>query len=65
VLCHAPVNPTLVPQCSQPGHPISQAAKLRHDGAWWAQATKGMDFTRPDHLDSARFNAILWAGLKM
>jgi len=65
VLCHAPVNPTLVPQCSQPGHPISQAAKLRHDGGWWAQATKGMDFTRPDHLDSARFNAILWAGLKM
>lgn len=35
-----------------------------HSGAWWARATQGMDFSVADHLDSAKFNAILWQGLK-
>lgn len=35
-----------------------------HDGAWWAHATAGMDFSIADHLDSTRFNQILWEGLK-
>ena len=34
-----------------------------HDGAYWARATRGMDFSVADHLDSARFNRILWQGL--
>jgi len=34
-----------------------------HDGAWWARATKGMDFSVADHLDSGKFNQILWEGL--
>jgi hypothetical protein len=25
---------------------------------------KGLDFTSSDHVDAARFNQILWAGLK-
>ena len=31
--------------------------------AWWAAAMKGQDFSVEDHLDTARFNAALWAGL--
>ncbi|HET9784469.1 MAG TPA: hypothetical protein VFP94_05840, partial [Terriglobales bacterium] len=34
-----------------------------HDGAYWARATRGMDFSVADHLDSAKFNRILWQGL--
>ncbi len=36
----------------------------RHDGAWWARQTQGMDFSIADHLDSAKFNRILWEGLR-
>ena len=25
---------------------------------------EGLDFSRSDHLDTARFNRLLWAGLK-
>ncbi|MGH9393245.1 MAG: bifunctional YncE family protein/alkaline phosphatase family protein [Terriglobales bacterium] len=32
-------------------------------GPWWARATRGMDFSAADHLDSAAFNRILWNGL--
>ncbi|HXE32022.1 MAG TPA: beta-propeller fold lactonase family protein [Terriglobales bacterium] len=35
-----------------------------HDGAYWARLTQGMDFREADHLDSAKFNQILWDGLK-
>jgi YVTN family beta-propeller protein len=35
-----------------------------HDGAYWARATRGMDFSVADHLDSAKFNHILWQGLR-
>lgn len=48
------------------GLPIPHAtAALQptHSGAWWAKATAGMDFFVADHLDSAKFNAILWRGL--
>jgi DNA-binding beta-propeller fold protein YncE len=31
--------------------------------AWWAASMKGQDFSVEDHLDTARFNASLWAGL--
>ncbi len=31
--------------------------------SWWAAAMKGQDFSVEDHLDTARFNAALWAGL--
>ena len=32
--------------------------------AYWAAAMAGQDFSREDHLDTARFNAALWKGLK-
>ncbi len=37
--------------------------KPTHDAAYWANATKGFDFSSEDRLDSAAFNRILWAGL--
>ncbi|MGH9520591.1 MAG: bifunctional YncE family protein/alkaline phosphatase family protein, partial [Terriglobales bacterium] len=49
------------------GLPIAKAAAAlhpTHTGAWWARQTQGMDFSVADHLDSARFNAILWRGLR-
>ncbi len=36
--------------------------KPLHDGAWWAAQTKGMDFQVEDHLDTPKFNRVLWQG---
>jgi len=36
--------------------------KPLHDGAWWAAQTAGMDFRTEDHLDTAKFNHVLWEG---
>ncbi|AXC14579.1 hypothetical protein ACPOL_5329 [Acidisarcina polymorpha] len=33
-----------------------------HDASWWAERTRGMDFRVEDHLDTAKFNQILWEG---
>jgi DNA-binding beta-propeller fold protein YncE len=33
-----------------------------HDAQWWAAATRGMDFSIPDHLDTAKYNRVLWTG---
>jgi YVTN family beta-propeller protein len=33
-----------------------------HDAAWWAEQSKGMDFSVEDHLDTAKFNHVLWEG---
>lgn len=33
-----------------------------HDSTWWAAQTRGMDFLIPDHLDTAKYNRILWQG---
>ena len=35
-----------------------------HTAAYWANVTKGMDFSVEDHVDGRRFNHILWQGLK-
>jgi hypothetical protein len=34
------------------------------DASYWAEKLAGFDFTKSDHLDTERFNRILWAGLK-
>ena len=36
----------------------------RHNAAYWAEQTKGFDFSVEDKLDTDRFNQILWNGLK-
>ncbi len=64
ILCEPPVDPTLVPECSNPGkRPITTAVKSLHDGKWWAQATKGFNFSHPDMVDADAFNRILWRGI--
>jgi len=35
-----------------------------HDAAYWAEKTAGFDFSSEDKLDSARFNLVLWKGMK-
>ncbi|HEV2315184.1 MAG TPA: hypothetical protein VGR94_07750 [Candidatus Acidoferrales bacterium] len=37
--------------------------KPRHDAAYWAAKTKGMDFSVEDRVDPAKFNRIVWYGL--
>jgi DNA-binding beta-propeller fold protein YncE len=64
ILCQPPVDPTLVPECKNPGdRPITAAVKPLHDGAWWARATKGFNFKHPDMINSDLFNRILWKGI--
>lgn len=46
---------------------FSQAARLDpprplYNAAWWARQTRGMDFSVEDHLDTPKYNRILWAG---
>ncbi len=62
-LCAPPVAPDLAPACSNPGVPKSAAVTQAHGGAWWAAMTAGMDFTHPDRVDPARFNALLEYGI--
>jgi hypothetical protein len=38
-------------------------SKPLHDGAWWVEQTKGMDFSREDRLDSNRYNHLVWRGV--
>jgi DNA-binding beta-propeller fold protein YncE len=52
-------------------HPPARQAAARPAGVlpersaqWWAAAMAGQDFSAEDKLDTARFNAALWAGLK-
>ena len=64
ILCEPPVDPTLVPECKNPGNRrITAGVKPLHDGAWWAQATKGFNFNHPDMINSDLFNRILWRGI--
>ena len=38
--------------------------KPTHDAAYWAEATKGFDFSHEDALyDPEKFNRIVWEGL--
>jgi hypothetical protein len=34
-----------------------------HSAQYWAQVTRGMDFSDADRIDSADYNRILWKGL--
>jgi hypothetical protein len=63
-LCKPPVKADLIPECALPSLPRTAAVKQLHNGSWWAEATKQFDFRRPDALNSAEFNLILWHGIK-
>lgn len=62
-LCAPPVQNDLVPACFSPAAKKTQRVADLHDGAWWADRTRGMDFSRPDHLDGAYYNALLQLGM--
>jgi hypothetical protein len=38
--------------------------KPRHDADYWARVTAGMDFSEADRVPVARFNRVLWDGMK-
>jgi len=38
--------------------------KPTHDAAWWEAQTKGMDFSKADHVNPQAFNLVVWKGLK-
>jgi len=63
-LCQPPVDPKLIPECQDPTAAKTPAMPSLHDGAWWAKATKQYHFSRPDALDAAAFNRLLWLGVK-
>eukprot|EP01042_Synura_sphagnicola_P022801 gene22801-29060_t len=60
-----PLDATALPR------PAGQQAQARPAGVlperpatWWEAAMAGQNFAEEDKLDTARFNATLWAGLK-
>jgi YVTN family beta-propeller protein len=63
-LCLPPVSPDLVPECKDSNILRTNAVPSLHNGAWWANATKQFNFTRPDALNAAAFNHLLWRGIK-
>jgi YVTN family beta-propeller protein len=42
----------------------SSYARPKHDAAYWAAKTKGMDFSVEDHVDPEKFNRIVWYGIE-
>jgi YVTN family beta-propeller protein len=63
-LCRTPVDPNLVPACSDPNAVKTAAIPLQKNKQWWAEKTKGFFFAVEDKLDPEKFNRILWAGVK-
>ena len=63
-LCLAPVSPDLIPECKDSSVLRTQNVPSLHNGAWWAKATKQFNFKRPDALNTAAFNHLLWRGIK-
>jgi YVTN family beta-propeller protein len=64
ILCQAPVDPSLVPDCADPNAPKTTAVRSRHDAHWWANATKEFYFDEADRLDADAFNRVLWSGIQ-
>jgi len=62
-LCEPPVNPNLIPECKYSSVSRTPSLSSLHDGAWWANATKDFNFRRPDAINSAVFNRLLWRGV--
>jgi hypothetical protein len=58
----SPVDPNLVPACSNPSAKISPVLPELHDAEWWAANLKNFNFHDADRLDTAAFNRILWQG---
>jgi hypothetical protein len=62
-LCTAPVDPNLVPACSNPSAKITPVLPELHNAAWWAENLKNFDFHDADRNDADAFNRVLWKGI--
>jgi DNA-binding beta-propeller fold protein YncE len=38
--------------------------KSTHDAAWWEAQTRGMDFSKADHVNPDVFNRLVWKGVR-
>jgi YVTN family beta-propeller protein len=59
--------PAVLRTTQLPLPPASAGEKIaepRRDAAYWTENSQGFDFSVEDRLDSARFNLVLWNGLK-
>ncbi len=63
-LCAAPVNPDFIPACKDPSLVTTPAIPSLHDGNYWAEKTKGFNYSREDLVEADVFNPILWTGIK-
>jgi DNA-binding beta-propeller fold protein YncE len=63
ILCGGLVAKDLVPACANPAALRTQRVADLHDAAWWAKATVGLDFSKPDHVNPQYYNAILAYGM--
>jgi DNA-binding beta-propeller fold protein YncE len=61
-LCHAPVNPNLVPDCRNRNVAQTRPLAERHSPGWWTAQTATFDFRGPDRVDTQKFNRVLWRG---
>ncbi|HUO93002.1 MAG TPA: bifunctional YncE family protein/alkaline phosphatase family protein [Rhizomicrobium sp.] len=43
---------------------LGRAAPLPHDARYWADKTRGYDWSHEDRIPAAAYDRILWAGLK-
>ena len=57
-----PIPPTAAQQALERSRGI--IPKSTHAPAWWEAQTKGMDFSKADHVDPQAFNLVVWKGLK-
>jgi YVTN family beta-propeller protein len=56
-------NSQLPVSCSSSAIKQARAMKEKHNAAYWARVTKGMDFSKEDLVDAETFNRILWKGI--
>ena len=50
--------------CDDPNVVKTASVASLHKGKWWAQATKGLNFSNEDKVDAEKFNRLIWAGIK-
>ena len=54
----------LSPAATSPSGAAVPAMAPSRDASYWAEKTRGFDFSTEDKIDSAAFNRVLWEGLK-
>jgi hypothetical protein len=55
------LNTSAVRYASGPG--IDPHLRPTHDQDWWAQRTRGYDWSREDRIPAGAYNHLLWEGM--